>query len=47
MAIYSSITVWKTPWTEKPGGQQSMGLQTVGHDLVTEQQHEGMKFVKL
>ena len=47
VAIYSSIIAWKTPWTEKPGGQQSMGLQTVGHDLATEQQHKGMKFVKL
>ena len=47
MAIYSSILAWKTPWTEKPGGQQSMGSQTVRHDLATEQQYEGMKSVKL
>ena len=47
MATHSSILAWRIPWTEKPGGQQSMGLQTVGHDLATEQQHEGMKFVKL
>ena len=25
MAIHSSILVWKIPWTEKPGGLQSMG----------------------
>ena len=29
---YSSILVWRVPWTEKPGGLQSMGLQRVGHD---------------
>ena len=32
MAIYSSILAWKTPWTEEPGGLQSMGLQRVRHD---------------
>ena len=32
MATYSSILAWKTPWTEEPGGLQSMGLQRVGHD---------------
>ena len=26
---------WEIPWTEEPGGLQSMGLQTVGCDLVT------------
>ena len=28
----SSILAWKTPWTEEPGGLQSMGSQRVGHD---------------
>ena len=32
MATYSSILVWRIPWTEEPGGLQSMGLQRVGHD---------------
>ena len=32
MATHSSILVWKIPWTEKPGGLQSMELQGVGHD---------------
>jgi len=32
MAIHSSILAWKIPWTEEPGGLQSMGLQRVGHD---------------
>ena len=32
MATHSSILAWKTPWTEKLGRLQSMGLQRVGHD---------------
>ena len=32
MAIHSSASVWKTPWTVEPGRLQSMGLQRVGHD---------------
>ena len=31
-ATYSSILAWSIPWTEKPGGLQSTGLQRVGHD---------------
>ena len=27
MAIHSSILAWKIPWTEEPGGLQSMGWQ--------------------
>ena len=34
-ATHSSILAWRIPWTEKPGGLESMGLQRVGHDLVT------------
>ena len=30
MAAHSSILVWKIPWTEEPGGLQSMGSQRVG-----------------
>ena len=36
MATHSSILAWKIPWTEDPGGLQSMGPQRVGHDLATE-----------
>ena len=36
MATYSSILAWKSPWTEEPGGLQSMRLQRVGHDGATE-----------
>ena len=31
MATHSSILAWKIPWTEEPGGLQSMGSQIVGH----------------
>ena len=34
MAPHSSILAWKIPWTEEPGGLQSMGSQRVGHDLL-------------
>ena len=30
MATHSSILTWKMPWTEEPGGLQSMGLQELG-----------------
>ena len=29
---YSSILAWKVPWTEKPGGLQSLGPQKVRHN---------------
>ena len=29
---HSSVLAWRIPWTEEPGGLQSMGLQRVGHD---------------
>ena len=32
MATHSSILAWRIPWTEEPGGLQSMGLQGAGHD---------------
>ena len=35
MATHSSILAWKIPWTEEPGGLQSMGSQRVGHDSAT------------
>ena len=28
MATHSSIPAWRIPWTEEPGGLQSMGLQS-------------------
>ena len=32
MATHYSILAWRIPWTEEPGGLQSMGLERVGHD---------------
>ena len=32
MATHSSILAWRIPWTEEPGGLQSMVSQRVGHD---------------
>ena len=32
MVSHSSILAWKIPWTEEPGGLQSMGSQRVGHN---------------
>ena len=31
-ATHSNILAWETPWTEEPGGLQSMGSQRVGHN---------------
>ena len=32
MATHSSILAWRIPWTEEPGGLQSLGLQRVRHN---------------
>ena len=32
MATHSSVLAWRIPWTEEPGGLQSMALQRVGHN---------------
>ena len=32
LATHSSILAWRIPWTEEPGGLQSMGSQRVKHD---------------
>ena len=31
MVTHSSTLAWRIPWTEEPGGLQSMGSQRVGH----------------
>ena len=36
VTTHSSILAWEIPWTEEPGGLQSMGSQRVGHNLATE-----------
>ena len=40
MATHSSILAWGIPPTEEPEGLQSMGLQGIGHNLVTRQQQQ-------
>ena len=37
MATHSRILAWGIPWTEQPGGLQSMRSPTVKHNLVTQQ----------
>ena len=32
MATQASVLAWRIPWTEEPGGLQSMGLQKVGYN---------------
>ena len=39
MATHSSILAYRIPWTEEPGGLQSMGSQRVGHDRATSMVH--------
>ena len=35
IATHSSILAWEIPWTEESGELQFMGLQGIGHDLMT------------
>ena len=35
MATHSTIPAWRIPWTEEPGGLQSLELQRIGHDWAT------------
>ena len=43
MAIHSTILAWEIPWTEEPGGLESMGVARVRHDLATKQQEQNYK----
>ena len=36
MATHSGILAWSIPWAEEPGGLQSMGWQSFGHELATQ-----------
>ena len=40
MATHSSIVAWRIPWTEEPGGLQSMGHKRVRYDLATKQKQQ-------
>ena len=37
IATHSGILAWSIPWTEEPGGRQSMGSRRVDHNPVTKQ----------
>ena len=39
MATHSSILAWEIPWTEEPGGLQSMGSQRIGQDVAINHHH--------
>ena len=43
MATHSNILAWRIPWTEEPGGLQSIGSQRVGYDWATEHTHRLFK----
>ena len=45
MATHSSILAWEIPWTEEPGGLQSLKSQRVGHYLATKQQQQIVKYI--
>ena len=38
MATHASISTWEIPWTEEPGGLQSMGCKRIRHGLATKLQ---------
>ena len=40
IATHSSILPWEIPWTEEPGGLQSMGSQRNRHDIATKHQEK-------
>ena len=47
MATHSSLLAWRTPWTEAPGGLQSMGSQRIGHNLATDISRSLLRFGQL
>ena len=44
MATHSSILAWRIPWTEEPGGLQSIGSQRVRHDWSDWAQHKEQRW---
>ena len=44
MATHTIIFAWRIPWTEEPGGLQSVGLQRIGQDLTTKQQQQRVSY---
>ena len=47
ITAHSNILVLEMPWTEKPGGLQSMGLPRVRHNLATKEQQNGISHTSL
>ena len=47
MVTHSSILAWRIPWTEEPGGLQSMGSQRVGQVWATEHNMRWQMLTKL
>ena len=45
MATHSSIPAWRVPWTEEPGGLQSMGSHRVGYDWATNTFHFNIRML--
>ena len=45
IAAHFNIFAWELPWTEEPGGLQSMALQRVGHYSATKRQQSLRSFV--
>ena len=45
METHFRILAWKIPWTEEPGGLQSMGSQRVGHERLAEHACTPLKMV--
>ena len=45
MATHSRSLAWRIPWTEEPGGLQSLGLQRVGHELATSLHFTSLLFI--
>ena len=46
MATHSNVIAWRIPWTEEPGGLQSIGSQRVGYDLAIQQQQQHTEYTK-
>ena len=47
MSTHSGILACEMPWTEAPGGLQSMGSQRVGHDLATKTTQQQQQLISL
>ena len=45
MATHSSILAWTIPWTEEPGGLQSLGSRRVRHDSVSTHTHNKVLYL--